>query len=94
MSDRKNDGAQAFIERWKKSGAAERANYALFFCELCDLIGVPHPDPATPDTQMNAYVFERAVTFTDGTDKTSTKFIDLYKRGCFVLEAKQGSNKN
>jgi len=28
----------------------------------------------------------------DSTGKVTTKFIDLYKRGCFVLEAKQGSD--
>jgi hypothetical protein len=31
----------AFIARWQKSGAAERANYQLFLSELCDLLGVP-----------------------------------------------------
>ncbi len=53
----------AFIARWQKSGAAERANYQLFLSELCDLLGVPRPDPTTPDDAANAYVFERTVTF-------------------------------
>ena len=57
---------QAFVERWENSGAAERANYQLFLSELCDVIGVPHPDPATPDRGANAYVFEREVTFRHG----------------------------
>ena len=39
----------------------------------------------------SAYVFERAVAFTGGEGRTTTRFIDVYKRGCFVLEAKQGS---
>ncbi|MFA7175082.1 MAG: DNA methyltransferase [Kiritimatiellia bacterium] len=82
----------AFIERWARSGAAERSNHQLFISELCGLIKVPHPDPATPDNSENAYVFERTVTFQDGNGKTSTGFIDLYKRGCFVLEAKQGAD--
>ena len=31
----------AFIARWTaREGGAERANYALFLVELCDLIGV------------------------------------------------------
>jgi len=84
--------ASVFIERWQNSGAAERANYQLFLSELCDLIGAPRPDPATPDTTQNAYVFERAVTFHHGDGKTTTGRIDLYKRGCFVLEAKQGAD--
>ncbi|HEY9249411.1 MAG TPA: type IIL restriction-modification enzyme MmeI, partial [Rariglobus sp.] len=78
-----------FITRWSEAEAAERANYVLFLSELCDLLGVPRPDPAGPDTETNAYVFERAVTFHHrGSTKTSTGRIDLYKRDCFVLEAK------
>ncbi|NQU39534.1 MAG: hypothetical protein HQ523_06245 [Lentisphaerae bacterium] len=81
-----------FIDRWERSGAAERANHQLFISELCDLIDVPRPDPSTPDNSQNAYVFERAVTFHHGDGKTSSGFVDLYKRGCFVLEAKQGAD--
>jgi hypothetical protein len=85
--------AKAFIERWKKSGAAERANYQLFLTELCDILGVTRPDPSRPDDTENEYVFERAVTFRHADGTTSTGRIDLYKRGCFVLEAKQGVEK-
>lgn len=53
----------AFAQRWSAAQAAERANYQLFLSELCDMLGVPRPDPATDDTAHNAYVFERAVTF-------------------------------
>jgi len=76
-----------FITRWAASGAAERANYQLFLSELCDLLGVERPRPATDDPSANAYVFEKPVPLAHGT----TGFIDLYRRGCFVLEAKQGS---
>ncbi len=83
----------AFIARWSASGAAERSNFQSFLLELCDLLDLPRPDPATPDTERNAYVFERPVTFTDGASGgTSTGFIDLYRRQCFVMEAKQGAD--
>ena len=82
-----------FIARWASSGAAERANYQLFLSELCDLLGVPRPDPTRPDDADNAYVFERGVTFHHPDGSTSTGRIDLYKRGCYVLEAKQGVEK-
>jgi hypothetical protein len=82
-----------FIRRWEKSGAAERANYQLFLSELCDVLGVPRPDPTGPDDEQNAYVFERAVTFQNGDGTTSAGRIDLYKRGCLLLEAKQGSDR-
>lgn len=84
---------QDFIKRWKESGAAERANYQLFLSELTDLLEVPRPQPAQADDEQNAYVFERAVVFNNGDGTTSTGRIDLYKRGCFVLEAKQGSDR-
>jgi len=80
---------QSFIDRWKTSGAAERANYQLFLAELCDIIGAEHPQPASENPHENAYVFEKSIPSPHGT----THFIDLYKRGCFVLEAKQGSGK-
>src|SRR5271165_1094438 len=47
-----------FFRRWEASGAAERANYSMFLNELCDLLDVPRPDPAGPDDEKNAYVFE------------------------------------
>lgn len=82
----------AFIARWQNSAAAERANYQLFLTELCHLLGVPQPQPTQADVAQNAYVFERDVTFDQGDGTTSTGRIDFYKRGCFVLEAKQGSD--
>lgn len=82
-----------FISRWKASGASERANYQLFLIELCDLLGVEKPRPASDKVHEAAYTFERPVIFDDGEGKTSTNFIDLYKQHCFVLEAKQGSNR-
>lgn len=84
--------AQAFIERWRASEASERANFPLFASELCELLDVPRPDPAGANTETNAYVFERSVTFHYADGHTSNGRIDLYKRGCFVLEAKQGSS--
>jgi hypothetical protein len=85
--------ADDFIRRWEASGAAERANYGMFLTELCDLLSVQKPDPTRPDESENAYVFERAVTFQNGDWTTSVGWIDLYKRGSFVLEAKQGSER-
>jgi hypothetical protein len=72
MGDRVSTGntaVLAFIERWSKSGGAERANYQLFLAELCDVLGVPRPDPTRPDDHENAYVFERNVQF-DNLDGT------------------------
>jgi hypothetical protein len=81
---------EAFIARWQgREGGQERANYALFLAELCAVLGVKQPDPASAKTEENDYVFERTVKEPDGEGGYSTRRIDLYKRGCFVLEAKQ-----
>ncbi|HVZ41376.1 MAG TPA: DNA methyltransferase [Candidatus Kapabacteria bacterium] len=80
-----------FIARWKASSASERSNYALFLTELCDVLGVPHPDPAGGRPDDDAYVIDRVINYTAADGTTAANFIDLYKRGCFVLEAKQGS---
>jgi len=82
-----------FIGDWSEAGGRERSNYQLFMIELCDLLGLPHPDPAKPETELNAYVFERAVPLIKDSGETTTGSIDLYKRDCFVLEAKQGVEK-
>ncbi|MEG3091215.1 class I SAM-dependent DNA methyltransferase [Sphingomonas sp. PB1R3] len=80
---------EAFIRRWQAcEGGAERANYALFLTELCAIIGVAPPDPAHATSTRNDYVFERAVVL-PGEEEDRRGRIDLYKRGCFVLEAKQ-----
>jgi SAM-dependent methyltransferase len=81
----------AFLTRWSSSSAAERANYQLFLSELCDLLEVPRPEPTVAREEDNAYVFEKAVTFHHPDGSSSSGRIDLYRRGCFVLEAKQGS---
>ena len=83
--------AALFIDRWQKSEASERGNYQTFLSELCDLLGVPRPDPAVGVDADNAYVFDRVVTHRDGRGGAAPGFIDLYKRDCFILEAKQGS---
>lgn len=80
----------AFIARWTaREGGAERANYQGFLYDLCDLIDAPRPDVSGADASRNDYVFERAVRPRMAEDGGAPRRIDLYKRGCFILEAKQ-----
>ncbi|MEI8326986.1 MAG: DNA methyltransferase, partial [Betaproteobacteria bacterium] len=79
----------AFIDRWKGVSGSERANYQLFITGLCELLDLPQPEPANEDTRDNAYVFERRVVFARGDGSNSNGFVDCYKRGAFVLEAKK-----
>jgi hypothetical protein len=88
MADQTND-IERFIARWSHAGGSERANHQLFVTELCRLLDLPTPDPARDDTRDNAYVFERRITFAHGDGSSSAGFIDCYRRGAFVLEAKK-----
>ncbi len=81
---------ESFIQRWTaREGGAERANYQMFLSELCDVIDVARPEPAGAERAANDYVFERAVKRRQSDEIASSKRIDLYKKGCFILEAKQ-----
>jgi len=81
---------EAFIRRWAgREGGAERANYQMFLAELCGVIGVEQPDVASAARAQNDYVFERAVKTRESEGAASSRRIDLYKKGCFILEAKQ-----
>ncbi len=80
---------EAFLSRWKSADGSELANYQLFVTDLCQLLGVPSPDPAREDTRDNAYVFERRVTFAHGDGSSSAGRIDCYRRRTYVLEAKK-----
>lgn len=83
------DALPTFMARWQQAGGTERANYQLFLTELCALLDLPLPEPAGDDTRDNAYVFERRVIIKQPDGSENNGFIDLYKRGSFVLEAKQ-----
>jgi len=81
---------EEFITRWKASGGSERANFQTFANELTDILGVARPAPATEAMRDNTYCFEHPVTFIHTTTQ-SRGFIDLYRAGHFVMEAKQGT---
>ena len=78
----------AFINRWERSEGGEHRTYQMFLTELCLMLGVEQPG-----TVGDAYGFERRVRLTQWDGSSTHGRIDLYKRGCFVLEAKQGSFK-
>ena len=84
---------EAFISRWEESGGSESANFQMFANELCELLALEKPDPSRAKNKYNDYVFERRVDykFDDGT--TARRRIDLYKRDCFVMEAKQSAKR-
>lgn len=82
---------EELIARVKASGGSEIANTQVFVERLCKALGLEPPEFSTAQNHFNDYVFERRVQFKHPDGSTTTGRIDLYKRGCFVLESKQSS---
>jgi hypothetical protein len=87
----KPDEIEAFISTWRDTGGSELANTQSFVNGLCAVLGVAPPKGSRTDDAANDYVFERRVFQDNGDGTESFGRIDCYKRGHFVLEAKQGS---
>lgn len=75
-----------FIAKWEGCAGHERANYASFLGDFARILGVDTPGPGGTRS-LSAYQFDGPVT--GGSEGGNTGFIDLYKSGCFILEAKQ-----
>jgi hypothetical protein len=76
----------ALAARWKDAPAAERAHAQMYLAELCAALDVPGPDH-----RGSGYEFELPIPVVNPDGSTTTKAADLYKRGHFLLEAKQES---
>lgn len=90
------DSGDAFadlIEQVKKSGGSELANCQPFIERLCGHLGLQQPDFASEQNHHNDYVYERRVEFKHPNGTRSQGRIDLYKRGHFILEAKQSAKR-
>lgn len=77
---------RGFIAWCKDSGGAEISNAHHIFLRLCEALGVSPPDLKKAGGD-NQYIFEEDVKH----GKAPLR-IDVYKRGSFVFEAKQGVN--
>jgi len=95
MSDQQlpQSALEQLIADVAQSGGSEMSNYQLFVERLTGALGIPQPAFAREDTRQNDYVFERNVTFHHPNGTTSSGRIDCYKRGHFILEAKQSAKR-
>ena len=73
-----------FLARWRNAGSSERADYQHFIADLCALLAVDPPQPASEDTRDNPYVLERRVVLHHGDGSTSNRFIDCYRRAALI----------
>ena len=81
------EAVAAFIAYWRhRPGGAERANYQLFLGQLASALELPTPEAAERGV-LGTYQYEGPVA--GGSMRGNKGFIDLYRKGCFVLEAKQ-----
>lgn len=80
-----------FIARWSSATISERSHYQTFISQLCALIGVPAPDEERVGDLD--YCFERRVCFHHDDGSSQSGYIDCYRLGAFVLEAKQSKKR-
>jgi len=79
------------ITEAKASGGSERANYQILIIELCAALGLPRPAMSAEENTSNDYGFDRRVNFKHPDGTTTPGWMDCYKRGSFILEAKQSA---
>jgi hypothetical protein len=84
-----SESVESFIDIWKGNCGSERSNFQSFMRDLCGLLNLQIPQPGDADSANNSYVFERHIASARADGQTDNRFIDLYKRNCFVLEGKQ-----
>ncbi len=81
----------AFLTTWRGSAGNERANFQSFLRDFCVALDLPVPEPKGPGA---THCFEKDLKLTHLDGSVTTGSIDLYREGCFVLEAKQGSTSD
>jgi hypothetical protein len=75
-------------DKWSKVPSAERSNAQTYLRELCEALGVAPPGPSG-----TGYEFEYAHRSTERDGTETTNYIDCWKDGHFVLEAKHLANR-
>jgi len=84
MNEADRTRVETFITRWAGSSGNERANYQLFFAEMCDALGVDRPfdKGRIPN---DPYCFDKDVKIFHPSGKVTPGFIDFYKAEHFLI---------
>ncbi len=82
-----------FIATWQgNAGGRERSNFPVFIGGLCEVLGVDPPRGPAEKGKLGVYEYEapiRNASVRVAKQSGQTGFADLYKKGHFLLEAKQ-----
>ena len=89
MNEVERQRVEQFLEKWLGTSGEERANKDSFFLDFCDALAVERP-PAKGSVSDDPYCFEKDVKIPHPSGKVTTGFVDFYKAGHFIIEAKQG----
>ena len=73
---------------WGRPGGQEHANFHPFIADLCEVLGVERPGAAEKG-RLGAYEYEATIPGGSFRSAKGTGAIDLYRRGHFIMEAKQ-----
>lgn len=84
------ESVEQFIAKWSGRAGKESADSQSFLNDLCQLLEVPRPHDPNPGFGPEDYMFEVGIDRVLGDVRIGKGEIDLYRRGCFVLESKQG----
>ena len=80
----------SFIAHWVgHKGGREMSNFAPFIFGMCSALGIPAPEGGAEKGKLGNYEFEGPVPGGSFRTEDGTGSIDLYRRGYFILEAKQ-----
>ena len=85
------------IDNSLPAGSLQAATSARTFTfsqsSSADILGVPRAANRAGRRNLNDYTFERTVEFSHISSAKATGRIDLYKKNCFLMEAKQSREK-
>lgn len=73
---------------WDRPGGQEKSNFSSFIPDLCEVLGVSRPGAAEKG-KLGAYEYEASIPGGSFRSLKGSGAIDLYRRGHFVMEAKQ-----
>lgn len=80
---------EELIGKWQgTAGGAETSNFQSFVTDLCEVMDIDRPGVAEK-AKLGSYEYEASVPGGSFRSTKGTGAIDLYKRGHFIMEAKQ-----